>query len=73
MTAPTVETVVLSRLLCDPVATPEVVVEDLGGKHVLRALCLVEPPAPDPDFVRSVADGLTETDEQWAERVLGRL
>jgi hypothetical protein len=65
--------VVLSRLLCDPVATPEVVVEDLGGPHILRALRLVEPPAQDPDFVRSIGEHHTETDEEWALRVLGRL
>ncbi|MFE6127480.1 hypothetical protein ACFQ6Q_04270 [Streptomyces sp. NPDC056437] len=64
-------TVVLSRLLCDPAATPEVVVEDLGGQHIVRALRLVEPPVTDPDFVRSVSEHHTETDEEWALRVLG--
>lgn len=71
MTAPT-ETVALPRLLCDdPATTPEVVIEDAGGPRLVRALRLVQPAAPHPDFVRSIRDGHTETDEQWADRVLG--
>ena len=70
MTAQAMETVALSALLCEPTAAPEVV-QDAGGPRLVRALQLVQPAAPDPDFVRSICDGLTETDEQWALRVLG--
>ena len=70
MSAPTVDTVPFSRLLCDPQATPEVVVEDFGGARVLRALGLVERPA-EPEFVDSVDRKLTESYEAWCLRFFG--
>lgn len=72
MTAQAMETVALSRLLCDdPATTPEVVIEDAGGPRLLRALRLGQRPTPHPDFVRSMRDGFVETDAEWAGRVLG--
>lgn len=70
MSAPTVETVVLSELLSDlPKAAPAVTAKVAGP--LLRALGLVEPLPADPDFADTEASGYVETAEAWADRVLG--
>lgn len=70
MSAPTVETVAMSTLLCDLPAVPAEVRETVAGP-LLRALDLV-PRTPAENFADSDDSGYVEKDvDAWALRVFG--